>query len=132
LFIAGFVLLLVGLFGSRFLAERATKLLSSEEKLQLLDSFPSLRVFGSLPLALIVFSFLGISYLPEGWMWPAYLACWGLLAIYFFIIHRAISRKLGELAINTRYLVAYNRARWVSYSGFTAFFILNTLSPFLR
>jgi hypothetical protein len=49
-----------------------------------------------------------------------------------FIIHRVISRKLGELAINTSYLAAYNRARWVSYSGFTAFFILNTLSPFLR
>jgi hypothetical protein len=130
LLIAGLVLLFVGLFGSRFLAERAMKLLSSEEKLALLDSFSRLRVFGALPLAFVVLSFFGIGYLPPSWMWPAYFGAWALLGIYLVIIHRVISRRLSDLGINAAYRVAYNRARWVSYSGFLVFFALNTLSPF--
>jgi len=131
LFIAGFALLLLGLFGSRFLAERATKLLSSQEKLTLLDSFSRLRVFGGLPLAFIVLSFSGVGYLPQGWFWPAYFGSCALFAIYLLVVHRMISRRLEKLSINVDYRTAYNRARWVSYSGFLAFFVLNTLSPFV-
>jgi hypothetical protein len=131
LFIAGLVLLLVGLFGSRYLAERAMKLLSSEEKLKLLDSFSGLRVFGALPLLLIFFSFFGIGYLPQGLMWPAYFGAWGLVAIYFVVVHRLVFRRMSDLGINTEYQSAHRKARWLSYGGFAVFFVLNTLSPFL-
>jgi hypothetical protein len=129
--IAGFVMLMAGLFGSRFVAERATKLLSSEEKLALLDSFSRLRVFGALPAVFIVFLFFGIRYLPQVWMWPAYFVGFALFAIYFAIMHRIVSRRLSELGINASYRAAYSKARWVSYSGWFAFFLLNTISPFV-
>jgi hypothetical protein len=129
LFFIGLLLFLGGLFGSRFLAERATKLLSAEEKLALLDSFHGLRVFGALPLVLLVFSFFGITYLPPVWIWPAYFAGWALLTLYFGIMHQIISRRLTELGINATYRAAHNRARLLSYFGFLAFFVLNTLSP---
>lgn len=131
LFYVGLALLLAGLFGSRFVAERAMKLLSPEEKLALLDSFSRLRVFGGLPLVFLVFFFFGIGYLPQVWIWPAYLGGCVLFIIYFVIIHRIVSQRLSGLGINARYQAAYNRARWVSYSGWFAFFVLNTLSPFL-
>ena len=131
LFIAGLVLLLVGLFGSRYLAERDMRLLSSEEKLKLLDSFSRFRVFGALPLLLIAFSFFGIGYLPQGWMWPAYFGAWVLIAVYLIVIHKLIFRRLCELGINAEYVAAHRRVRWVSYGGFAAFFVLNTLSPFV-
>jgi hypothetical protein len=131
LFIAGLVLLLVGLFCSRYLAERDMRLLSSEEKLKLLDSFSRLRVFGALPMLLIFFSFFGIGYLPQAWMWPAYFGVWTLVAGYFVVIHRLVFRRLRQLGINADYVAAHRRVRWVSYGGFVAFFILSTLSPFV-
>jgi hypothetical protein len=131
LFFAGLVLLVAGVIGGRFLGERATKLLTPQEKLILLDSFSRLRVFGSLPLLFVFFSFFGIGYLPAAWMWPAYFAAWALVAIYFVIVHRLVSRRLRELAINPDFQKAHAKARWMSYFGFLAFFILNTLSPFV-
>ena len=130
-YMIGLALLFVGLFGSRFLAERATKLLSSEEKLKLLDSFSRLRVFGTLPFVFIVFLFFGIPYLSEAWMWPAYFGGWGLFAIYFVIIHHIISGRLSALGINAGYRSAHNKARWVSYAGWLAFFVICTLGPFV-
>ena len=131
LFFVGLLLLLVTLFGSRFMAERATKLLSAEEKLALLDSFQRLRVFGTLPLVFILFIFFGLTYLPPSWVWPAYFGGWALLALYFGIIHQIISRRLTELGINANYRSAHNRARLISYFGFLAFFLLNTMSPLI-
>ena len=129
LFIAGIVLLCGGLFGSRYLAERSMKLLSSEEKLKLLDSFSRLRVYGALPPLVLFFSFFGMGYLPEGFIWPAYFAAWVLVAVYFGVVHRVIFRRMSELGINSEYQAAHRRVRWLSYGGFAAFFVLNTLSP---
>ncbi len=81
LFFVGLVALFGGLFGSRFLVERANKFLSSEEKLMLMDSFSSIRTFGALPLVPVVFFFLGMGYLAPEWSWPAYfIGCICLLA----------------------------------------------------
>src|SRR6202042_3049121 len=125
LFLAGLALLIVGLFASRFYNERALKLLSPPEKLLLLDSFSNLRVFGTVPLLFLFLSFFGIPYLSPGWMWPAYFGTWALLGVYFAILHRLIVRKLRALGINAEYVAAHNRARWMFYFGFLAFFILN-------
>src|SRR5438046_2057396 len=57
IYFLGLVALFGGLFGSRFLVERANKFLSPEEKLMLMDSFSSIRTFGALPLVLVVFFF---------------------------------------------------------------------------
>jgi hypothetical protein len=131
LFIVGLVLLLVGLVGSRYLAERSMKLLTAEEKLKLLDSFSRLRVFGGLPLLVIFLSFFGIGYLPQGLIWPAYFAAWALVGVYFVVVHRLVFRRMSELGINAEYQAAHRKARWLSYGGFVAFFVLNTLSPFV-
>ncbi len=131
MFTAGIVLLFVGLFLSRYLAERDLKFLSSDEKVKLLDAFSRFRAFGSLPLILIVLSFVGIGYLPTAWAWAAYFGVWLLVGIYFFWMHRLVFRRMRELGINSEYMSRHNRVRLVSYSGFAAFFILNTLRPFV-
>jgi hypothetical protein len=131
LLILSLVLLFLGFFSSRYIAERSMKLLSSEEKLKLLDSFSRLRVFGALPLLVIFFSFFGIGYLPQRMMWPAYFAAWALVAVYFVVVHRVVFRRMSELGINAEYQAAHCKARWLSYGGFAAFFVLNTLSPFI-
>jgi hypothetical protein len=130
-FAAALALLLGGLFVSLYFRERSLKLLSPEEKLKLLDSFSRLRAFGALPMLLIVFSFFGITYLPRQLMWPAYFAAWAFIAIYFVIVHLYVFRKMREFGINPAYLAAQSKARWISYGGIGAFFILNTLAPFL-
>ena len=131
LFFVALALLFVALFASRFLTERATKLLSSEEKLILIDSFPRLRVFGTLPLVFIVFLFFGIAYLPPAWMWPTYFIGWILFALYFVIVHGIVSRRLRELGINEDYRAAYGKARLVFWSGFVAFFVLSAFGSFI-
>jgi hypothetical protein len=127
----GLALLFAGLFGSRLIAQRATKLLSSEEKLALIDSFSFLRVFSPLPILLIGVSFFGIRYLPEAWTWPAYFGDCALLLAYFAIIHHIIMRRLHELGVNASYRAAYKRVRLVSYFSWIAFLTLNFLGPFI-
>jgi hypothetical protein len=77
--ILGLVLMIAGMVCGRLFAERAMKLLSSTEKLALLDSFSRMRVFGSLPLLFVFFCFGGVEYLPSGWRWTGYLTLWFLL-----------------------------------------------------
>jgi hypothetical protein len=131
IYFVGLIALFAGLFGSRFLVERANKFLSPEEKLMLMDSFSSIRTYGALPLMLVVFFFLGMGYLAPEWRWPAYFIGFIGLLGYFAIMHTVISRRLRRLGINEQYRAAYNRARWVSYSGFLLFFVLNTVGPML-
>jgi|GEM_PF-2063988 len=132
LFLVGLAALFGGLFGSRFLVERANKLLSPEEKLMLMDSFSSIRTFGALPLLLVFFFYLGMGYLAPEWRWPAYFIGCICLLVYFAVMHTVISRKLRRLGINERYRTAYSRARWVSYSGLLVFFVLNIGPMFIR
>jgi len=116
--------------GSRLLVERATRLLSAEEKVKLVDSFSRLRTFGAIPMLPIAFLFFGVVYFPYEWRWRAYFAAFGLLAAYFVVINRMVSHKFSELGINAGYRAAYNRARLVSCSGWVAFFIVLTLARF--
>jgi hypothetical protein len=131
LFMTGLLLLMAGLFGSRYLGERALKLLSSEEKVKLLDSFSRMRMLAGLPMILILLLFLGIMQVSPAWFWPAYFSGLALFALYFFIMHRLVFRKMTELGINAQFQAAHRKARWLAYGGFAAFFTLNTLSPFL-
>jgi hypothetical protein len=132
LIIAGLALLIVGVFAGRLFAVRAMKLLSPAEKLTLVDSCSGLQVWGSLPLVLLFLSFGAVNFLPAGWlMWAGYLGVWVLIAVYFVIFDRIISRRLRKLEINSDYQRAQVKARWLCYSGFLAFFILATLSSFV-
>ncbi|HEV7923835.1 MAG TPA: hypothetical protein VGR14_00660 [Verrucomicrobiae bacterium] len=132
LIIAGLALLIVGVFAGRLFAVRAMKLLSPAEKLTLVDSCSGLQVWGSLPLVLLFLSFGAVNFLPAGWlMWAGYLGVWVLIAVYFVIFDRIISRRLRKLEINPDYQRAQAKARWLCYSGFLAFFILATLSSFV-
>jgi hypothetical protein len=130
-FFIGLAVLFAGLLGSRFLVERATKLLSAEEKVKLIDSFSRLRTFGALPMLPIAFLFFGVVHVPYEWRWPVTFAAFGLFVVYFVVINLMVSRKFSELGINASYRAAYNRARIVSCSGWVAFFIVVTLGPFL-
>ena len=130
LILAGLALLIVGTVCSRVVAERALKLLSATEKVTLLDSFSRLRMFGGLPLLFVFLCFGGVAYLPPRLMWSAYLAVWLLVAVYFVIFNRVVTRRLRGLGINLDYQRAQAKSRWLFYSGFFAFFVLATLSSF--
>jgi hypothetical protein len=43
-----------------------------------------------------------------------------------------VFRRMRKLEINPAFLKTQNKARWVQYLGLLAFFILNTLSPFVQ
>jgi hypothetical protein len=75
--------------------------------------------------------FFGVAYLPQSLMWPAYFALWALALVYFVVVHRLVFRKMGELGISPEYQAAHRRARCLWDGGFLAFFILNTLGPFI-
>ena len=131
LMIAGFSLLVIGLFSSRLMIERAFRLLSSEEKLKLLDAFTTLRMFGALPFAFLALCFFAIPYFPQSTFWFAYLCACALFAAYLVTTHYIVRRKMRALGINAAYRKAYRNACWLTYGGFVAFFILVTLGPFL-
>jgi tetratricopeptide (TPR) repeat protein len=124
LMITGFVC--CGLF-----AQRARKLLSQEEKLTLVDSPSRLRIFGPVPLMLIMCAFGGVNHIPVNYRWPAYFGIWLLVAVYFVILKRLIFRRLGALKINSDYQKAQAKALCLVYLGFFALFILSTLSSFV-
>jgi hypothetical protein len=50
----------------------------------------------------------------------------------FAVVHRMVFRRMRKLEINPAFLKTQNKARWVQYLGLLAFFILNTLSPFVQ
>jgi hypothetical protein len=131
LMIAAFALLLIGIFGSRYVTERALRLLSSEEKVKLLDSFTTLRMFGALPFALLALFFFAIPYFPQNTFWYAYVSASSVFAGYLAVTHHIVLRKMCALGINVEYLKAYRKARWLTYGGFAAFFVLISLAPFL-
>ena len=128
-FFIGLGLLLVSLLASRFIAERATGLLSSEEKLKLLDSFPRLRMLGAFPLVMIVIAFWGIGYLSTNLVRPAYVGFWGSLALYFVVLHRYVFGRMREFGIGADYIAAQAKAQWVKYIGFFLFFLADTFGP---
>jgi hypothetical protein len=64
-------------------------------------------------------------------IWAGYLGVWSLIAVYFVIFDRIVSRRLRNLEINSGYQRAQAKARWLCYSGFLAFFVLATLSSFV-
>jgi hypothetical protein len=132
LIIAGLVLLIVGVFAGPLCAVRAMKSHSPTEKLTLLDSCSGLQVWGSLPLLLLFLCFAAVSYLASGLsMWAGYLGIWVLIAVYFWIFDRIVSRRLRNLEIDSDYQKAQVKNRWLVYSGFLGFFILATLSSFV-
>jgi hypothetical protein len=131
LMITGFAVLVIGLFSSRYITERAHRLLSPEEKLKLLDSFSSLRMFAPLPFAFLALCFFAIPYLPHNMFWLAYAFASALFAGYLIITHQIVLRRMRALGINKDYLAAYRKACWSTYGGFGAFFALVTLGPFL-
>jgi hypothetical protein len=129
--LSGFVLLTIGVVLRRYYGERAMSLLSPAEKLAILDSFSALRAFGAIPLFLLLFAFIGVGYLSERLVWPAYWLSWLLMAAYFVIVHFYIYSRMRRLGINSTYVSANRRARLFSYAGLLAFFVLSTAGIYL-
>jgi hypothetical protein len=127
-FIASLVFLFGGFIASRFLSERSLRLLSSEEKLTLLDSFSSLRAFGSIPLILLVCSFFALPHLPSRFIPLVFFTICLIIALWFAALHIYVSRRLRQLFISPAYQKAHFRARLCSYIGWLGFFIFNTLN----
>jgi hypothetical protein len=131
LIFAGLVTLVVCVFASRFLAVRAFRLLSPEEKVALVDACGSLQVFGALPLLVLFIGVSAVGFLPASFRWPAYLGGWALIAAYFAIMNRIVRTRLHKLGINSNYQKAQIKTRLMIYLGFFSFFALSTLSSFV-
>jgi hypothetical protein len=130
LYYVGMVGMLAGLITNRALSERATRLLSAEEKLILLDNFSRLRAFGAVPLALIALIFLAIGRLPVTIFLPCYFTTWALLGTFVTWQSIYVHRRLRELDISESYRSALTRAQWYSKAGFLLIFVCITQDLF--
>jgi hypothetical protein len=121
-----------GLIASRIMAERALKLLSSDEKLLLIDSFSKMRIYAPLSYLVLVFAFLSLRHVVVGFFWPSYFALVILFALIEVITHRMVLHRLKALNINQAYQKAYSRSRYASDLGFLLTFIFVPISFFFK
>lgn len=121
-FIIGIAGLFAGIYASRVIMERALRLLTQEDKLKLVDGFSKLRMFGSIPLLLVLAMMVGVLYLPHERIAPAYLGTCVLFIGAMVAQQIYVSRQLRALSIAEDYCRAASRAQWLSRLGFLCFF----------
>ena len=121
-FIAGIVGLFAGIYASRIVMERALRLLTAEDKLKLLDGFSKMRMFGSIPLLLVVGLMVSVLYLPHEKIAMAYLGTCILFIGAMVAQQIYVARRLRALSIAEGYCRAAARAQWLSRFGFLCFF----------
>ena len=130
LFLVGIALFFAGMFISKFLRWRATKLLSPQEKQDLLESWPRQSVFGGLPI-FICLGFFFVGELHPKLIWLTYFTATALLTIYYLMVGRINSRWMGALGINPDFQRAFAKVHWMPFFGFVAFLSLVALASIL-
>ena len=122
-FIAGVVAMFAGLIIGRILSEKALRHLSAEEKLVLIDGFSRLRMYGWIPLVVILASFVALLFSSHEWRVPGFF---GLFAAFLGLIawkHCYVRRRLRQLSVSGAYCRTITLAQVVSLLGFLTFFV---------
>ena len=121
-FVAGILGLFAGIYASRIIMERALQLLTPEEKLKLLDGFTRQRMFGAIPLWLVIGLMVSVLYLPHEKVAIAFLGTCVLFIGAMVAQQIYVVRRLHALSIAEGYCRAAVRAQWLSRLGFLCFF----------
>jgi hypothetical protein len=132
IYFVGFAAVAICSFWSRVITERALRLLPDQDKLHLIDSFSRFRVWGALPLVVIMCAFFGSGYLTGGWAWVAIFGAWFLLTVYFVWTHIMFLRRFRERQIAEGYQCAFAKARYLFYAGLGILFFCTTIPSFLQ
>ena len=122
-FTAGFVAMFAGLIIGRILGEKALRHLTSDEKLALVDGFSRLRMYGWLPLLLIMACFVALLFSPHEWRVPGFVALFAALLGLIAWKHFYVRRRLRQLSVSEAYCRTITLAQFVSLLGFLIFFV---------
>jgi len=117
--ILGFVF---AVFAGRFVLGKAGRLLSPDENGILFRVTASLRVYGFIPVGLIILVFFALPKVPFEYKLKAQATTGVLLAAYFVFIHILTVSKMRQGGVPETYLRSYNRSRVFWYAGFVILF----------
>lgn len=128
--ILAFLAFAVAVVINRLLAEKALKLLSAEEKVKLLDSFSSSRVYSVVLMLIFVLAFFASSK-----AWPEYgtTLVWGLLVLLVLMsLGNGVFSymKLRKLSIPKRYISNF-LIRCIVYYGALSVLLFVVASQYL-
>ena len=113
----GFIVLLVAIFISRIINERALKKLSSDEKSKLLDNTANQRIYNlGVMIALIALYFFGVQRFPQYGL--ALTFAFVSLAVLFSLSLAFINySKFQRLNLPTEYITQFLLSLGVQYAG---------------
>ena len=130
-YIIGLIVFFVLLVASRFLNEKALKILSSEEKVKLLDGFSNMRKYNLIPIIVFIgIYFLMNKYFPQLYL-VIFISYFGLLIIFVILTSIITFKKLHKLELPKNYIKKYIFSMIIQYIGITILFtsiILNFLN----
>jgi hypothetical protein len=113
----GIGVFLVTMIVGRILNEKAMKLLSVEEKLNLIDAFSSMRAYSLIPIVFIIGGYwLLVKYSEIGDQILS-IAYFGSLIMYLAVIHIYSYKVLFKFNYPERFIQAYTVFRVVSFVG---------------
>lgn len=127
-FLLGAGLFVVGIVVSRMLSERNFAKLDDSQKVRVMDSFSSMRMWNLVPVFMVMVLFLGVV-----WIQPRYttLASWvvmSLLVVFLFVRHFMVRRKLSSIQAPDWYARGVLLSSAVYYAGIIVF-LATTLIP---
>lgn len=119
--IISIVVLCVCIVISRIISEKGLKILSPEQKANLLDEFSNQRKYSLIPIIFFFIAYMVVfPYFPEHSV-VCYLAFVLCILLYLGVIHLVTSKKLNKLSIPKSCLKLYATSRIVYYLGLVIF-----------
>lgn len=116
------VFLFICIFISRYIAEKALRKLTDQEKIALLDRFAGARMYMGIPLYILLFAFMGVMYyMPErNMLWLGLFV--GLFSVYQVGVTAWSVQRMKRIEISVQYIRAVVLARTVMLFGFFGMF----------
>lgn len=120
--LAGILGFVFAVFAGRFVLNKAGRLLSPDENGILFRVTSSLRVYGFIPVGLIILVFFALPKIPFEYKLKAQATTGVLLLAYFVFIHLLTVSKMRQGGVPETYLRSYNQSRYFWYAGFIVLF----------
>lgn len=120
--LAGILGFVFAVFAGRSVLGKAGRLLSPEENTILFRVTSSLRVWGFVPVGIIIAVFFALPKIPFEYKLKAQATTGVLLMAYFVFIHILTVSKMRQGGVPETYLKSYNLSRAFWYGGFVLLF----------
>ena len=128
--ISAIAFLVLGVFGSRYLRDRAFYNLSGADQLQLIGAFRRTRSSQYIVTAFTVFTVLALLSVPKirGFAIPAIFLAY---ITYGFVSSVLMLRKVRALSLPPKYVKHFRLSQLIQYGGAFIFFVLFVVYPFV-